>query len=161
MMVFSLYKTRLQMRRRLPIYATRSLHISMLLRLISLFALAVASRAAHAPGQLSVLVTFGDSYTDTVAVSNNGTQWPVYAAGYANATLYPYARSGAPCSQALTPRPFPAVNEDEIPLYMTEKANGSLTVPPKDTLYTLWIGGRASLTYMLVSTLTEYRNRNE
>ena len=107
---------------------------------ISVFALAVGSRAAHAPGKLDVLVTFGDSYTDVVAVSNNGTQWPVYAAGYANATLYPYARSGAPCSQALTPRPFPAVVDDEIPLYLTEKTNGSIKVPPQDTLYTIWIG---------------------
>ncbi|KZV77130.1 carbohydrate esterase family 16 protein [Peniophora sp. CONT] len=111
-----------------------------MLRLISVLALAAACHAAHAPGKLDVLVTFGDSYTDVVAVSNNGTQWPVYAAGYANATLYPYARSGAPCSQALTPRPFPAVVDDEIPLYLAEKANNSIRVPPKDTLYTIWIG---------------------
>jgi phospholipase/lecithinase/hemolysin len=88
----------------------------------------------------SKLVTFGDSYTDTVSVSNGGTQWPVYAAGYANATLYPFARSGAPCSQLLTPRPFPAVVQDEIPTYQADLANGSISVPPEDTLYTLWIG---------------------
>lgn len=116
--------------------------------ILALAAAAVASSIAHAPGKLDVLVTFGDSYTDVVAVSNNGTQWPVYATGYANATLYPYARSGAPCSQALTPRPFPAVVDDEIPLYLTEKANGSINVPPKDTLYTIWIGERDRSVWM-------------
>ncbi len=42
-------------------------------------------------GQIKNLVTFGDSYTDTVVVSNGGTQWPIYAAGYAHVNLFPFA----------------------------------------------------------------------
>jgi len=86
------------------------------------------------------LVTFGDSYTDVVVISNNGTQWPVYAASYAHVNLFPFARSGAPCSQTLTPRPFPAVVQDEIPAYLAEVKNRSVSVRSDDTLYTLWIG---------------------
>ncbi|KAI0047891.1 carbohydrate esterase family 16 protein [Auriscalpium vulgare] len=113
-----------------------------LLQTLALLAAAVPSLAAHGPvpGQIKNLVTFGDSYTDVVAVSNGGTQWPVYAAGYAGANLFPYARSGAPCSQLLTPRPFPGVVQDEIPLYLADLHNGSIHVPPGETLYTLWIG---------------------
>jgi phospholipase/lecithinase/hemolysin len=98
------------------------------------------AQGAKSPGPFNTLVTFGDSYTDTVVVSNGGTQWPVYAAGYAKATLFPFARSGAPCSQDLTPRSFPAVVQDELPTYFAELHNGSIKVPSKSTLYTLWIG---------------------
>ena len=108
--------------------------------LSALFVTSTAAAQGVQPKQIKNLVTFGDSYTDIVSVGDGGVAWPVYAAGYANATLYPYARSGAPCSQALTPRPFPAVVDDEIPLYLTEKTNGSIKVPPQDTLYTIWIG---------------------
>jgi hypothetical protein len=96
--------------------------------------------AAEGPKHLNRLVTFGDSYTDIVLAGDNGTSWPVYATGYANATLFPFARAGATCSQDLTPRDFPAVFQSQLPTYFAEVKNGSINVPPKDTLYTLWIG---------------------
>ncbi|KAI0260737.1 GDSL lipase/acylhydrolase [Gloeopeniophorella convolvens] len=115
-----------------------------LLALLSCLAAGLASSAlaAHGPlpGQIKNLATFGDSYTDVVVISNGGTQWPVYAAGYAHVNLFPFARSGAPCDQTLTPRPFPAVVQDEIPTYLAEVKNGTIRVPPAETLYTLWIG---------------------
>ncbi|KAI0317843.1 GDSL lipase/acylhydrolase [Amylostereum chailletii] len=105
-----------------------------------LFSSTVRAASASGPGPFTTLVTFGDSYTDVVSVGDGGTAWPVYAVGYANATLFPFARSGAPCSQHLTPRPFPSVFEDEIPAYTSEARNGTISVNPDNTLYTLWIG---------------------
>ena len=59
---------------------------------------------------------------------------------YGNFTLYPFAKSGATCSNYLTYRPFPPVFEYQLPLYFTEKYNGSLELDPDSTMYTLWIG---------------------
>ncbi|KAK0456021.1 GDSL lipase/esterase [Armillaria borealis] len=95
---------------------------------------------ALAPGQIKNLVTFGDSYTDVVSVSDGGTPWPIYTAQYANLTLYPYARSGATCSNNITYRPSPSVFESQLPLYFAEKDNGSIVLDPRVTLYTQWIG---------------------
>jgi phospholipase/lecithinase/hemolysin len=92
------------------------------------------------PGQIKHLVTFGDSYTDVVNVGDGGVAWPVYAAGYANVSLHPFARSGATCSNNITYRPFPSVFESQLPLYFTQKANHTLTLPSAQSLYTLWIG---------------------
>jgi phospholipase/lecithinase/hemolysin len=92
------------------------------------------------PGQIKNLVTFGDSYTDTVVVSNGGTQWPIYAAGYAHVNLFPFARSGATCSNNLTFRPFPSLFESQLPTYFQEVNSKQIKVNPQQTLYTLWIG---------------------
>ena len=55
--------------------------------------------------------------------------------------LYPFARAGATCSNNLTYRPFPSLFENQIPLYLTEKKNGTLrSLDADDTMYTLWIG---------------------
>lgn len=91
------------------------------------------------PGQIKNLVTFGDSYTDTVAISNGGTQWPVYAAGYAHVNLFPFARSGATCSNNLTFRPFPSLFESQLPTYFNA-TSGKGHLNPAQTIYTLWIG---------------------
>ncbi|KAJ6459418.1 GDSL lipase/acylhydrolase [Mycena vulgaris] len=105
---------------------------------------AIAASGVHAagvlPGQIKNLVTFGDSYTDIVSTGDQATAWPVYAAGYSNTTLHPFARSGATCSNNITFRPFPPVFESQLPLYFTETSNGSLKLPADDTIYTLWIG---------------------
>ncbi|KAF8896578.1 GDSL lipase/esterase [Infundibulicybe gibba] len=85
-------------------------------------------------------VTFGDSYTDIVLRGDNGTAWPVYAAGYASLKLAPFARAGATCSNNLTFRPFPSVFESQLPLYFEETRNRTLKLEPEETLYTLWIG---------------------
>ena len=66
--------------------------------------------------------------------------WPVFAAKDGHFNLFPFAKSGATCSNKLTPRTFPSVFEDELPLYFTERANGSLKLNPAETVYTLWIG---------------------
>lgn len=95
------------------------------------------------PGQIKNVVTFGDSYTDIVSISDGGTPWPVYLAGYANLNLFSFARSGGTCSNASTPRAFPGVTENEIPDYLAERANGTLKKVNDDlegTVHTLWIG---------------------
>ncbi|TFK34673.1 carbohydrate esterase family 16 protein [Crucibulum laeve] len=99
----------------------------------------VAQAAGVRPGQIKNFVTFGDSYTDVMS-SNGGTAWPIYAAGYAHVNLFPFARSGATCSNNITFRPFPPVFESQLPLYVSEKNNGSLKLGAQETIYSLWIG---------------------
>jgi len=89
------------------------------------------------PAQIKSLVTFGDSYTDVDSGSNGGTAWPVYAAGYASVSLFPFARSGATCSNNITFRPSPSVFESQLPTYFQSNAS---KLDPNETLYTLWIG---------------------
>ncbi|KAG7442030.1 carbohydrate esterase family 16 protein [Guyanagaster necrorhizus] len=101
--------------------------------------------------QVKNLVTFGDSYTDITTMGDGGTMWPVYAAGYANLSLYPFARAGATCSNKITPRPFPSIFESQLPLYFAEKHNGSITLGPEETLYTQWIGTNDVGVYSLVT----------
>ncbi|EJD37645.1 carbohydrate esterase family 16 protein [Auricularia subglabra TFB-10046 SS5] len=84
------------------------------------------------------LVTFGDSFTDTENVSDGGVAWPVYAAGYANVTLHPFARSGATCSRAVTPRTAPPVKESQIPAFQKTLKNTTLSL--EQTVFTVWIG---------------------
>ena len=73
--------------------------------------------------------------------SDGGIVWPVDAAQDGNFSLFPYAKSGATCSNTLTPRPYLSVFESQLPTYLAEKANGSLGhLWPEETLYTLWIG---------------------
>ncbi|KAF5391336.1 hypothetical protein D9757_002048 [Collybiopsis confluens] len=116
----------------------------MLLRLFTLSAVWYGSFAAASglvPGQIKNLVTFGDSYSDVNAAADGGTVWPTYAAGYANVSLFPFAKAGATCSNNITLRPFPSVFESQLPAYFAEKSNGTLRkLSPEDTLYTLWIG---------------------
>lgn len=90
--------------------------------------------------QIKTLVTFGDSTTDTVRVFNGGVQWPDYVSGYTGVKLYPYAKSGSTCSNAITPRPFLPLVEWQVPTFLEEKANGTVTVDAESTLYTLWMG---------------------
>ncbi|KAK7685016.1 hypothetical protein QCA50_011851 [Cerrena zonata] len=107
------------------------------------FALAwvgVALAVGPSPSQIKNLVTFGDSYTDVVSVGDGGVAWPVYAARDGNFKLFPFARSGATCSNNLTKVPFPSLFESQLPLYFSEKVNGSLRLEPDETIYTLWIG---------------------
>ncbi|KAF9040087.1 GDSL lipase/acylhydrolase [Panaeolus papilionaceus] len=116
------------------------------LALIASLVLAPAVTAASSPvglrpKQIKNLVTFGDSYTDTVIVSNGGTQWPVYASGFAKVNLFPFARSGATCSNNITFRPFPSLFESQLPTYFQASAKGgTIKVKPEETLYTLWLG---------------------
>ncbi|KAK0472419.1 hypothetical protein EDD18DRAFT_443542 [Armillaria luteobubalina] len=118
--------------------------MSFLLLLLTLPLLTLSAQFKH-------LVTFGDSYTDIISVGDGGTAWPVYAAGYANLTLHPFARSGATCSNLLTPRPFPSIFESQLPLYFAEKQNGTLGVEAGETLYTQWIGTNDVGVYSLVT----------
>ncbi|KAI0817008.1 hypothetical protein BC628DRAFT_1506727 [Trametes gibbosa] len=92
------------------------------------------------PGQIKNLVTFGDSYTDVDGHADGGIVWPVYAAQDGHFNLFPFAKSGATCSDGLTPRTAPSVFESQLPLFFAEKANGSLRLDPEDTIYTIWIG---------------------
>ena len=104
--------------------------------------MALSTLASNGKGvgqkQIKNLVTFGDSYTDVVAVGDGGVAWPVYAAGYAGVTLYPFARSGATCSNNITYRPFPSVFESQLPAYFGNQSH--LDLSPDETIYSLWIG---------------------
>ena len=105
------------------------------------FAMLAASQGTGpAPGQIRNLVPFGDSYPDIVSVGDGGVAWPVYAAGYANLSLFPFAKSGATCSNNITFRPFPSVFESQLPTYFSEVQNGTLHLDANETIYTLWIG---------------------
>ncbi|KAH9926275.1 GDSL lipase/acylhydrolase [Epithele typhae] len=106
------------------------------------YALALSVFAAGpTPNQIKNLVTFGDSYTDIDTHADGGIMWPVFAAQDGNLALFPFAKSGATCSNKLTPRVFPGVFDDELPAYFAAKANGSLgRLSPAETMYTLWIG---------------------
>ncbi|KAJ3782968.1 hypothetical protein GGU10DRAFT_362253 [Lentinula aff. detonsa] len=100
-----------------------------------LLLLVSAARATGvAPGQIKNFVTFGDSYTDIVSVGDGGTAWQVYASGYANVSLFPFAKSGATCSNNLTNRPFPSVFESQLPTYFGETSNGSLKLKADETI---------------------------
>ena len=73
--------------------------------------------------------------------ADGGIMWPVFAAQDGNFSLFPFAKSGATCSNALTPRVFPSVFGDELPTYFKSLSNGSLgALLPNETIYTLWIG---------------------
>ncbi|KAL1672382.1 GDSL lipase/esterase [Schizophyllum commune] len=110
--------------------------------------LAKPSLAALAPNTITNLVTFGDSYTDVQSVGDGGIAWPEYAVQYASdasnstVTLYPFARSGATCSNKITYRPFPSLFESQLPAYYAGLDNGTVPsdVDAEKTLFTLWIG---------------------
>ncbi|KAH9847599.1 GDSL lipase/esterase [Lenzites betulinus] len=115
--------------------------LKLLTALVLSCSLALSALAAGPfPGQIKNLVTFGDSYTDVDGHADGGIVWPVYAAQDGHFKLFPFAKSGATCSNNLTDRPFPSVFESQLPLFFTEKANGSLRLNPEETIYTLWIG---------------------
>lgn len=64
----------------------------------------------------------------------------MFAAQDGDLELFPFARYGAACSNNFTFRPFPSVFEGQLPLYFTEKQNGTFNLNPEETIYTLWIG---------------------
>jgi len=104
------------------------------------FLATIAAAASLRPGQIKNLVTFGDSYTDVVLTGDGGAAWPTYVAGYTNVSLFPFARSGATCSNNITFRPFPSIFESQLPTYFAEVKNRTLNLDPVQTLYSLWIG---------------------
>ncbi|KAI0077017.1 carbohydrate esterase family 16 protein [Panus rudis PR-1116 ss-1] len=108
--------------------------------LTTLLAYATLALAVGPTGKIKNLVTFGDSYTDVFQTGDGGTAWPVYAAGYGNYSLFPYAKAGATCSNNLTFAPFSSVAEGQVPLYLQQVNNGSVKVAPQETVYTLWVG---------------------
>lgn len=75
-----------------------------------------------------------------MVTGDNAISWPIFAAQDGNFTLFPFARSGATCSNNITFRPFPSVFESQLPLYFTEKQNGTFHLNPEETIYTIWIG---------------------
>lgn len=91
-------------------------------------------------GQIKNLVTFGDSYSDVGTPADGGLAWPSYAAQDGGFNLYPFAKSGATCSNNITSRPFPSLYESQLPAYLAERANGTLELNEDETAYTLWIG---------------------
>ncbi|KAH8823572.1 GDSL lipase/acylhydrolase [Flagelloscypha sp. PMI_526] len=120
---------------------------------VSLALLSCAAQSTDAFGakQFKNLVSFGDSYTDTVFVWDGGAPWPVYATGYTNTTLYPFAHSGGTCSNNITPRPFPSVIENALPEYYALVDNGTIKLDPANTLYSLWIGTNDVGIYSLIT----------
>jgi len=99
---------------------------------------AAITLAARTQPHIKNIVTFGDSYTD-ISVAPFPL-WPIYAADYGNLSMFDFARSGATCSNDLTPRVFPGVLGDELPAYANATAHGNVTLDASETLYTLWIG---------------------
>ncbi|KDQ21620.1 carbohydrate esterase family 16 protein [Botryobasidium botryosum FD-172 SS1] len=116
-------------------------------RKLAPFILSIALAASPCLGtglfgnKIAAMVTFGDSYS-VQNVGDGRVQWPDYVAGYLKIALYDYARSGATCSDLLTPREYPGVTEDELPLFLQQKKNGTVVLDrdPLKTIYTLWVG---------------------
>jgi phospholipase/lecithinase/hemolysin len=87
----------------------------------------------------SKVVVFGDSFSDTGIWE--ALIWPDYLGNYLKVPVYSFAKAGATCSNDLTPRIWPDIVHNELPLYNTMKNNGTLgRVDPATTVYTLWIG---------------------
>jgi len=101
------------------------------------------SRNPFTSNQIQRLVVFGDSYS-VQNVGDGRVQWPDWVAfqDYANVELFDFAQSGTTqCSQALTPRAFPAIMQDELPLFTTMQRNGSLPkLNAQNTPFAAWIG---------------------
>ena len=101
-----------------------------------------SSKNPFTASQIRRFVLFGDSYS-VQNVGDGRVQWADWLASpdYANLQLFDFAQSGATCSQAITPRIFPAIMEDELPLYETMQKNGTLPkLDPRETLFSAWIG---------------------
>ena len=77
---------------------------------------------------------------DQDAHADGGVMWPIFAAQDGNLTLFPFAKSGATCSNNVTTNGAPSVFEAQLPAYFAEVASGNLTLHPAETIYTLWIG---------------------
>jgi phospholipase/lecithinase/hemolysin len=113
--------------------------------LVSVFLVGLSTDSASASfgvkrGQIKNLVTFGDSYSDVGSPADGGLAWPSYAVQDGGFNLYPFAKSGATCSNNITYRPFPSLYESQLPAYFAERANGTLRLNEDETAYTLWIG---------------------
>lgn len=95
------------------------------------------------PKPASKVVVFGDSFSDAALWPGwRGIHiWPDILGGYLKIPINVYAKAGATCSNSLTPRTWPDVIHDEIPLFTTQKKNGTLGhLDPASTVYTMWIG---------------------
>jgi len=115
--------------------------LSTFLHLALAFAPALA--VGVTPGQIKNLVTFGDSYSDSsyYPAADGGYAWPTWVSEYGPFNLYGIARSGATCSNNLTYRPFPPVEEWQLPYYFGAVENGTIPhLDPSETIYVVWIG---------------------
>ncbi|KAL7266323.1 hypothetical protein RUND412_011132 [Rhizina undulata] len=125
-------------------------------------------------GRIKTLVAFGDSYTDEGrlnymiahkgeapplnwippesainSTASGGKTWPRFVTQSTGIELHNYAVSGAVCSNDLTPRylpyinnTFPAINDYEIPTFTSEltSPNHKPLFDPETTLFSIWIG---------------------
>lgn len=109
---------------------------------LHLLALSLAGGVAAAKGpkrDVSTVVVFGDSFSDTGIWPN--PIWPTYLSSYMGVPVHSFAKAGATCSNALTPRIWPDVVVNETATYNAAKAKGDLgSLDPASTVYTLWIG---------------------
>ena len=135
---------------------TRPVHSYKMVAIVPLLFAGAALAAGPRPNQIKNLVTFGDSYTDIVSTeqhsatirtreltvrnqdahADGGVMWPIFAAQDGNLTLFPFAKSGATCSNNVTTNGAPSVFEAQLPAYFA----ANLTLRPSETVYTLWIG---------------------
>ncbi|EJD37647.1 hypothetical protein AURDEDRAFT_199612 [Auricularia subglabra TFB-10046 SS5] len=103
-----------------------------LLRLVDSF----MGRGPSSLPQFKNIVVFGDSFSDVELALNGGATWPVYLSRYTNATLHPFARGGATCSDNWKVMDSISVMESQIPAFESKQ----LTLPTHETVYSLWIG---------------------
>lgn len=79
--------------------------------------------------------------------STGGKLWARFAAESTGVTLYNYAVFGASCSNNLTPRFFPLINQNfpsindyELPAFKADFPKHSSSLDLDETLFTIWIG---------------------
>lgn len=107
--------------------------------LLAILAGACLTNAAGLTKPVQKVVVFGDSFSDTGIWGS--LIWPDYLGNYLKIPISVFAKAGATCSNALTPRIWPDVIHNETSLYTTQRNNGTLGwLDPATTVYTLWIG---------------------
>jgi len=113
------------------------MHIALSFIALTIIAGVSASHTGPLKTPVTTLVSFGDSYTDQIRISNGGTQWPVYASGYGHFSIIDVAVFGATCNQSQVNRPFPI-----FPYQLNDYLNRSrgMHLDFESTVFSIWIG---------------------
>ncbi|KAF2666355.1 hypothetical protein BT63DRAFT_442602 [Microthyrium microscopicum] len=132
--------------------------VSITTSLAVLASIAASVNGAFTKDSFKEGVYFGDSYTDTgrgMGTKAPGWEepagggfiknWPIEATTLSGSKRHNYAQSGSSCSSAILGGFLPGIKENQIPAFQADKkftkgGKPFLDLPPKDTIYAIWIG---------------------